>query len=150
MTDPSGNPLSLRRPNVVVVGTGAIGTALANSLVKNYPEGKVLLLGRREPEGLLPAIGLGQIDATDARGIRETATEVSDKLGVIHLLINTVGVLHGSGLQPEKRLCDLTPEALQQAMAVNAVVLPQLAQGVSRALPHGDPAILASLPPADR
>jgi NAD(P)-dependent dehydrogenase (short-subunit alcohol dehydrogenase family) len=145
MTDPCGNPLTLRRPNVVVVGTGAIGTALANTLVKNSHGGKVLLLGRREPEGLLPAVELGKIDAIDTRGIRQTAAEISDKLGVIHLLINTVGVLHGSGLQPEKRLSELTPEALQQAMAVNALFLPQLAQGFSGALRHGEPAILASL-----
>ena len=142
MSEPADNPLGRGHGNAVVVGSGAIGTALANALVKTFPEGKVMLLGRREPGGLLPGIEVGHIDATDTRGIRAAGAEVSGKLGVVHLLINTVGILHGSGLQPEKRLSDLTPEAGLQAMAVNALFLPQLAQAFSGALRHGEPSPL--------
>ena len=145
MSESNDNPLALGRGNAVVVGSGAIGTALANALEQAFPQGKVVLLGRRKPEGLLPGIEVGHIDATDTHGIREVGADLSAKLGTIHVLINTVGVLHGNGLQPEKRLSELSPEAALQAMAVNALFLPQLAQAFSRALRHAEPALLASL-----
>jgi NAD(P)-dependent dehydrogenase (short-subunit alcohol dehydrogenase family) len=60
-------------------------------------------------------------------------------------LINTVGLLHANGIQPEKRLKDIQTKAFQHAMAVNALFPALLAEGFSKALRHDQAAMLASL-----
>ena len=54
-------------------------------------------------------------------------------------------MLHGEGFAPEKRLKDVTPEALMHLSTVNAFFLPQLAAAVAPLLRHSDSSILASV-----
>ncbi len=139
------NPLQLQAANVVVAGGGALGTAFANVLAAASQEGEVVMLAREEPAELDPRVSTTLVDATDAARIASVAAGVSEQLGRVHLLVNTVGMLHGAGVQPEKRLRDLKPQAFHQSMTINALFPALLAEGFSRALRHDEPAMLASL-----
>ena len=138
------NPLDLETANAVIAGGGALGTAFANQLVARWPSGCVRLLARRAPEGLDTGIEVIAMEATDPDSVASAAEACRD-LGRVHLLINTVGILHAEGMQPEKRLRDLTAGAFQQSMAINALFPALLADAFSGALRHDQPAIFASL-----
>jgi NAD(P)-dependent dehydrogenase (short-subunit alcohol dehydrogenase family) len=138
------NPLLLKGANAVIAGGGAIGTAFANQLSARSEAGQVVVLARRAPQGLDARVQVVPLEATDPASVA-AAAEACSGLGRVHLLINTVGLLHASGVKPEKRLKDIQAEAFQQAMAVNALFLTLLAEAFSRALRHGQAAMLASL-----
>ena len=70
---------------------------------------------------------------------------VARELAPLRLVICTAGVLHGDGLQPEKRLSQVNAEGLRRSFAVNAWGPLLLAQAVEAALPREEPAHLASL-----
>jgi NAD(P)-dependent dehydrogenase (short-subunit alcohol dehydrogenase family) len=142
MTD---NPLLLKAPNVVVAGGGALGSAFANALAADFPGGQVVMLAREVPRNLDPRVSISLLDATDGARIASVAASVSEQLGRVHLVVNSVGFLHGDGVQPEKRLRDLDPQAFHQSMTINALFPALLAEGFSRAMRHDEPAMLASL-----
>jgi NAD(P)-dependent dehydrogenase (short-subunit alcohol dehydrogenase family) len=60
-------------------------------------------------------------------------------------VIHTAGLLHGSSLQPEKRLSQVSRAALEQSFAVNAFAPLLLAQALDAALPAQAPFHFASL-----
>ena len=138
------NPLQLDAPNAVVAGGGALGVALANRLAEQSAGGQVTVLARRTPQGLADGVQVITVEASDPQSITAAAEDCSSR-GPLHLLVNTVGLLHDSEVQPEKRLRDLTPENFHQSMTVNALFPALLAEGFSRALRHGEPAIFGSL-----
>ena len=139
------NPFQLDRANVVIAGGGALGTAFANALVREFDVSEVSLLTRREPRELDPRVDVSPLEATDPTSIDAAAKRVSERVNRVHLLVNTVGMLHGAEVKPEKRLRDLTGPVFQQSMAVNALFPCLLAEGFSRALRHDEPAMFASL-----
>ncbi len=85
------------------------------------------------------------MDAEQPETISRAGEAVVAEADRVHLLFNTIGVLHDGDMQPEKRVRDLHPESFQRAMAVNALCLPLLAAAFSRALKHDRPAMVASL-----
>ena len=111
----SDNPLLLKGANAVIAGGGAIGTAFANQLSARAEAGQVVVLARRAPQGLDARVQVIPLEATDPASVAAAAEACSD-LGRVHLLINTVGLLHANGVKPEKRLKDLQAEAFQQAL----------------------------------
>ncbi len=132
--------------NVVVAGDGAIGAALVDKLLQRPQVQRVMVLGRK-PGRIAsdPRVSHLAIDAEDSQSVLAAAERAQDAVQRVHLLINTVGMLHTTGQGPEKRLKALRPEHLQQSFAVNAALLPLLAQGFAKLMRHDDPAILASL-----
>lgn len=142
----TSGPLELDRMNAVIVGDGAIGTALLDALLQHPGLAGVALLRRgntRLPDDqrVIPL----PFDAEDPASVAAAAEEATSSLGRVHLLINTVGMLHGPRQQPEKRVRDVRPEALLHSFAINAVLLPLLAQSFGSLLRHDEPAVLASL-----
>ncbi len=132
--------------NAVVVGNGAIGTALAASLLQRENLHRLVILQRsNETPFSDPRISIAKFDAEEPASIAAAASDVGERLGQVHLLINTVGMLHSDGQQPEKRLSRLVPANLQRSFAINATLLPALAQAFSKMLRHEAPALLASL-----
>lgn len=111
---------------VVIGAGGTIGGALANALeAQGRP---VLRLGR---------ISRPALDLLDEASVARAAKVAGSRL---RLVIDATGVLHGQGLQPEKRLAQLDPDMLARAFAVNAIgpallmkhFLPRLARDGTR------------------
>ena len=140
------NCLALSQFNVVIVGNGAIGSALLENLLQRQSLKRAVVLGRSAHSASDDKrVTYVTFDAEDAESVMTAASRVSDSLDRIHLLINTVGLLHNQQRGPEKRLKALNPEHLQQSFQVNAVLLPILAQAFSKLLRHDEPAVLVSL-----
>lgn len=137
------SPLSLPRLNAMVVGGGAIGSAIADALLAKDNLERLVVLRRshRTSPGDPRVIDLSfdAASGTDLPALDDTGVER------LHLLVNTVGLLHGPGQQPEKRVRDLNLDNLLRSMIINAALLPRLAQAYGRALRHDEPSILASL-----
>lgn len=92
---------------VVIGAGGTIGRALADTLEAGGRS--VLRLGR----SLVPAL-----DVLDEASVALAAEVAGTQL---RLVIDATGVLHGEGLEPEKRLAQLDPAMLARAFAVNAI-----------------------------
>lgn len=144
--NPGANPLELDAINVVIVGAGAIGSALVSELLKRPQIATLFVLHRgTAPDFADPRVHCISFDALDPATIASSAAAVGQSSERIHLLINTVGMLHGPDQAPEKRLGDIDAAKLQRSMALNATLLPLLAQAFSSLLRHKEPALLASL-----
>lgn len=142
----AANPLDLDAINAVVVGTGAIGSAFVSELLNRLQVHKVFILHRgTAPSFSDPRVHCISFDALNPTTITDAAAAVGQISKRIHLLINTVGMLHSKDQSPEKRLADIDAANLQRSMALNATLLPLLAQAFSGLLRHKEPALLASL-----
>lgn len=132
--------------NAVVVGSGGIASALAQQLLEDPTLASLYLLERSPADlGSEARVKRLTIEATDKSSINAAAEVVAAQVERVHLLINTVGVLHNDRLQPEKRLTDLQTDNLLESMTVNALVTPMLAQAFSGLLKHDEAATLAAL-----
>ncbi len=83
------------------------------------------------------------LDVTDEASIQTAAAQVMTPLD---LLVNAAGVLHrGPGMQPEKRLDDLTVDNLLWSYQVNAMGPVLMAKHFGRHLVHKERAVFASI-----
>jgi NAD(P)-dependent dehydrogenase (short-subunit alcohol dehydrogenase family) len=140
------HPLTLDAFNVIIVGDGAIGSALLDNLLTQPGLQRAIVLGRSDKPGNQDTrISRLRFDANNPDSIITAASAASELLERAHLLINTVGMLHSASQQPEKRLQSLDPQQLQQSFLINATLLPLLAQAFGKLLRHDEPALLASL-----
>jgi NAD(P)-dependent dehydrogenase (short-subunit alcohol dehydrogenase family) len=94
---------------LVIGGSGAIGAAFVAQLQADPRCGQVLALHRHSQ----PAIDFDREDslAAAAGALRGPAPW--------HLVIVATGMLHGTGIAPEKRLADLNLAALQTVFRIN-------------------------------
>lgn len=142
----SGHPLELGAFSAVIVGDGAIGSALLDKLLARPGLQHAIVLGRGDkPQHQDMRVSRLCFDATDPDTIMAAAIAAGALVERVHILINTVGMLHSDNQLPEKRLQSLKPLQLQQSFLVNATLLPILAQAFSKLLRHDEPAVLASL-----
>lgn len=140
------NCLQLEQFNGVIVGNGAIGSALLHNLLKREELHRVVVLGRSPrsiPED--PRITFLTFDAGSPESVFAAAAEVQRTLDRVHLLVNTVGLLHSENQLPEKHLKAVSSDHLQHSFQVNAALLPLLAQAFGKMLRHEAPAVFASL-----
>jgi NAD(P)-dependent dehydrogenase (short-subunit alcohol dehydrogenase family) len=119
------------------VGPGGIGQALLAALPERAPHLRLWSAGRSQ--------GDLRVDLEDPDQLEAFGQRVARDLAPLRLVICAAGVLHGAGLQPEKRLAQVNAEGLRRSFAVNAWGPLLLAQAVEAALPREEPAHLASL-----
>ena len=132
--------------NVVVAGSGGIGKAVIDRLLGHYDVNRLFVLQRSERfTGDDERVTTVPVDATNPESIRRATDAVAEACDQLHLVFNAVGMLHGDGFEPEKRLKDVTLEALTHLSAVNAFFLPQLGAGLAPLLRHSAPSVLASI-----
>lgn len=132
--------------NAVIIGDGAIGEALRNELLKRPNLAQLTVLSRNQGSAQsLDRVNHLPIDLADERTITAAAERVAAEVTRLHLVINTVGVLHNERLQPEKRLRDVKHRALMESFSVNAALLPLIAQAFGNLLKHEERSVLASL-----
>ncbi|WP_198949372.1 SDR family NAD(P)-dependent oxidoreductase [Halovibrio salipaludis] len=134
--------------------SGGIGLALAAHELQRNPETHVVGLSRsasRNHEACALAEAFpGRLSLVDAdvaeRGSLDAA--LSDHLpGDARLtrILYAVGVLHGEGLFPEKRLEDVDPEAMLHSYRVNTLGFLNTVQALLPWLRHRDPKLIAAV-----
>ncbi len=131
---------------MLVAGGGGIGSALVDDLLSRPNVDRVFCL-QRNPATLSDDIRFRAIacDAASEASLDAAIAEVGQACDRLHLVINTVGLLHNEACEPEKRLRDVSANALETLFRVNAAFLPLLAQRVAPLMKHRDAAVLASL-----
>lgn len=138
----------------VVTGGGGIGRALLARLHQDPRAGRLIAV-TRHPERLRQEAPLDtdRLEIVDADVTTEQGLQtLSDYLTQtpVHLLFNTIGVLHSGqsdpsvAITPEKRLEQLSFEALNHAFHVNAATAAMLISTLTDRLIH-HPAIIATL-----
>lgn len=96
---------------VVIGASGGIGGAIAKQLEARDAE--VHALSRSAVEAA------NRIDIEDEASIASAAKRVG-LAGEVDLVFVASGLLHGSGIEPEKAWRDLSPEKLAKSFAINA------------------------------
>jgi len=137
-------------------GSRGIGLGFCRQLLASGRFARVYVTGRHAVESpdvqalqaeygeaLVPL----DMDATQEAAIEAVAARVKEAEGRLHLLVNVSGVLHdkAQGLHPEKKLEDVTPEAVHHAFAINSVAPLLMAKHCHRLLAHKEKAVFASL-----
>jgi NAD(P)-dependent dehydrogenase (short-subunit alcohol dehydrogenase family) len=108
-------------PTAVVVGAGGgIGSALVDLLEQDARFGRVLALSRSAGSPRPPRVFAGTLELTDERSIVEAAALARD-LGSVRLVLVATGLLHDSGIQPEKNWGALDGATLATSFATNAI-----------------------------
>lgn len=102
-----------------IMGGGGIGGALAEACLADGHQ--VLLLSRRAPR--LAGLDWHPLDCTDGEALERACAGYS----LPDRVINTLGMLHQDGQQPEKRIEQLSESALLNSIHVNT--WPTLAMG---------------------
>ncbi len=138
------SPLRAWCGRALVVGGGGIGAALVDALERRAP-GLERLVTSRQPQGApaLPARRL-QLDLASEVSLAQLAESLADG-PALRLVINTAGLLQGDGISPEKRLSQVSRQALETSFRVNAFGPLLLAQALEPLLPRQEPCHFASL-----
>lgn len=134
--------LDKQHQHAVVVGYGGIGKALVDTLLAQSDQQRVSVVSRQkiseQSDSRITAYVV-DFDSNDA------LTALFDKLAPFDLLINTIGVLHGEDLQPEKRLAQFKPQNFQRNLAINTQISILLAQQVERVCSRKSSTVLVAL-----
>lgn len=141
--------------NAVLAGASSgIGLAMLSRLLAHPGTGRVLAVSRRaEASPVLAALArlhgdrlrCLSADLADPDAAGRIAAAASGHLGEVHLVLSSVGVLHGDGLRPEKSISQLGAASLSTAFAVNAMGPILLARALLPLLPRQRSAVLAAL-----
>jgi NAD(P)-dependent dehydrogenase (short-subunit alcohol dehydrogenase family) len=86
-----------------------------------------------------------ELDVTCEQSIELAAEQVAQETSELGLTLNVAGVLHGAGFGPEKKLAQVTPEALRWAFEVNAFGPLLMAKHFHGFLRHEGRSVFASL-----
>ncbi len=102
--------------SLVVGAGGGIGRALVEALVARGEEVRAWSRRSAEPPA---GVASAEVDVTDERALAAAAAALGDA-PVVRVIVAT-GLLHASGLAPERSLSELDAEALMRLYAANAV-----------------------------
>jgi NAD(P)-dependent dehydrogenase (short-subunit alcohol dehydrogenase family) len=138
----------------LVVGAGGIGSALADRLTAS-PRFDRVVVACRAPEtaaermaaaGDTIPVDAVAVDVLDEISVRSLAGHVQAIDRPLRLIICATGILHrGADLKPERRLEDITPDALAQVFAVNAFGPMLIAKHLVPLLPRRDRSVFAAI-----
>ncbi|MDC8832284.1 SDR family NAD(P)-dependent oxidoreductase [Alteromonas gilva] len=112
--------------NLLVIGaSGAIGQAVIKQLADTFSDAHIYAVSRSAPEvdGALQArVTPVSIDSQDESAISRWLNECADNSITFHHVVCTTGILHDDMVTPEKRLEDISADALHHYFAVNTVI----------------------------
>ncbi|UYG00037.1 SDR family NAD(P)-dependent oxidoreductase [Halomonas sp. GD1P12] len=130
---------------VITGANGGIGHALIKALLDSTHVGSIIAVSRRDTDIDDVRVTSLAADITTQSGLDALAAEIEGR--PLHLLFNTVGVLHDDehGVQPEKRLEQFDAEAFAHVMHVNAATPLRLLSVLNDSLKGSHPTIVASL-----
>ena len=124
----------------LVVGTGGIGEAISERLQQRFPDLTLVTAGREG--GTRHQVQL-DLESDADLGLLAAALQQFGK--PLRLVFNCSGRLHGPGLKPEKRLTQVTREALAEQFSINAFAPVLLAKAVEPLFERDRPVHFASL-----
>jgi NAD(P)-dependent dehydrogenase (short-subunit alcohol dehydrogenase family) len=96
---------------LVLGAGGAIGSAFGDHLRADARCAQVTMLGRHTHPAL--DVASEASIAAAAQAVREAAP--------FHLIVLATGILHASGIQPEKRLADLQAASMEAVLRINTI-----------------------------
>lgn len=117
---------------VVIGASGGIGRAAVDDLTRRGWFRRIIALSRPD------------LDLTDETGIARAAAQVADA-GTPGLILVATGILHGPGIEPEKTIRSLNPEAMARSFAINAIGPALILRHFLPALPRDRHAVAAVL-----
>ncbi len=144
----------MNRNALIIGGTRGIGLALVEALLADPAYRHVVAAGRSvDDHPALDRLAARHgdrcerlaLDLADEASIAAAASALQARRPALHLLITTAGLLHGNGLNPERRLAEIRPEHLLASYAVNAIGPILIAKHFNGLLAHGERAVLATL-----
>nr|WP_294519127.1 SDR family NAD(P)-dependent oxidoreductase [uncultured Rhodopila sp.] len=126
---------------VVAGASGGIGRAIAARLQDDGY--RVVALSRRRPDGW-PAGEWIEADVLDETALAAAAARLRET-GVVTRIIVASGLLHGSGIAPEKSMRAMSLESLTTLFAVNAAGPALVAKHLLPLTPRDRPGLFAAL-----
>ncbi|MEE4299313.1 MAG: SDR family NAD(P)-dependent oxidoreductase [Pseudomonadales bacterium] len=126
---------------LVVGASGGIGGAVATALERAPRFASVLRTARH------PSAGEMALDLTDDASIASCAAQIAASVDSLELVVICAGLLHDEtlGVTPEKRLKELSRDALHRSFDVNAVGPLLLARALAPLLPRREHCVWATL-----
>ncbi len=141
--------------HVLVLGaSGGIGLACTRELLAISPTTRVFATSRdgdrqrglaevsEEHPGRIEAL---RLDLLDDASIERACSDLRARTDSLHLILGCTGLLHGEDLQPEKRLAQLSSQAMAEAFRVNTTGPLIVLQQLLGLLPRGARSVIAML-----
>jgi NAD(P)-dependent dehydrogenase (short-subunit alcohol dehydrogenase family) len=112
---------------LLIGGSGGIAEALASQLLQPTSENEVHIVSRSQPPETTTSAPtccvpvwykINSLDETQVKSLVEQWKNADIRFDRV---ISTVGILHGEGIKPEKRLEDIDIQSMQQVFHVNTL-----------------------------
>lgn len=132
------------RDIVVGGGSGAIDAAFAAELARKYPNACISSLSRTGSRSSDVRIRTVRVDYLDEASLRNASERVG-QYGPVDLVIAAGGILHQSGMMPEKSLRDLSADKLLTLYSANTVGPALMAKHFPPLMSRGRRAVFAAL-----
>jgi NAD(P)-dependent dehydrogenase (short-subunit alcohol dehydrogenase family) len=147
MTD-SPRDVNLRSALIVGAGQG-IGLEFVKQFLSTNRADRLYATYRKPKSDLVeiadPRLRCLPMDITDETQIADAIAEIQTETSALHYVINCVGILHDSIMQPEKSLRQINAENLLRYFQINSVGGVLLAKQVQPLLKHRDRALFATI-----
>ena len=114
----------------LVIGSGGIGTQIAEDLSCLENELDVVLCGRKKNFS-----NFWEFDIEDKISLENLRNKIYDHPKTLRLVINATGRLHSETLNPEKRLQHLDKENLIESFSINSIAPILLAKTIEEFIP---------------
>ncbi len=124
----------------LVIGSGGIGTQIAEDLFSSEDELDVILCGRKNN-----FINFWELDIEDNNALANLKNKINEYPKKLRLVINATGRLHSETLNPEKRLQHLERDNLLESFSINAIAPILLAKTIEDFIPKDSPFNFASI-----
>ena len=114
----------------LVIGSGGIGTQLAEDLSSSEDDLDVILCGRQNT-----FLNFWELDIEDNNSLENLKNKIHEHPKNLRLIINATGRLHSETLKPEKRLQHIERENLLESFSVNAISPILIAKTIEEFIP---------------
>jgi len=130
--------------NIAIVGShGTIGSALLDEARNRFPKANITALSREA--GTLPYhVAFIPIDFAIEETLKAAANSLG-RAGRLDLIIVASGLLHNEGLQPEKNLKSLAPDAFLTLIQINCLGPSLVMKHFLPLMPRKSPWVFAAL-----
>lgn len=109
---------------VLILGSGAIGSALAQSILSNNIDARCIITYHRNPPSFQhPRLTVLPLNALHEDEFIALKDSIIATVGPVDWIINTIGILHdhNKGIFPEKRLLDFDAKIFTQVLEHNVL-----------------------------
>ena len=141
--------------NALIIGASqGIGLGFVKKLLQDGRIDKIYAT-YRQPETATKLIALANtypdrltclvMDVTNESEIEVCIQNISAEIKKLHLVVNCVGILHDSSLQPEKSLRQINSENLLKYFQINSIAAVLLAKHLLPLFEHVEPSIFACI-----